>query len=86
MWNRLTAVVSAKDERTEYRYQETGNLQKSLTRLESKVSFSYNSLNQMIKKVDQLGNETLLAYDKNGNLETETDPNGNLKTYCSTII
>ncbi|MBI2521092.1 MAG: hypothetical protein HYV97_11760 [Bdellovibrio sp.] len=81
LWNRLTAVVSAKDERTEYQYQETGELAKIKDPLGKEVHFYYNSLNQMFKKVDQLGHQTLLTFDKNGNLETELDPNGNLKTF-----
>jgi len=80
-WNRLTAVVSAKEERTEYSYLATGELSKVKDPLGKEVFFFYNSLGQLIRKVDQLGFETTLTYDASGNVITEVDPNRNLKTY-----
>ena len=81
LMNRLTKVISPKNEITEYTYSPKGELLQIKDPKDKITSFEYDFKGQLIKKTDPLGQVYQMGYDKNGNLATEIDPANQLKQY-----
>ena len=78
---RLTAVVDALNQRTEYGYDEAGNL---ITQQDANghiTRYEYDGLGRRIATVLPLGQRSTTAYDVVGNVASTTDFNGDTITY-----
>lgn len=81
LMNRLTKVISAKNEITEYTYYPTGQLETVINPKNKVSSYQYNNMGQVVRKQQATGEVYTFAYDPNGKWSQETDPNGNIKTF-----
>ncbi|MDO4301398.1 MAG: hypothetical protein Q4D26_08435, partial [Clostridia bacterium] len=67
---------------TEYEYDGAGNMLKMKAANGANVtSYTYNSLNQLIKMTDPMGFTESYTYDLNGNMLTKKDKNGTVLKY-----
>jgi len=77
----LTKVSSLDDGQeyyTEYSYDGVGNLSSMATGNGSNLTtYTYNSLNQLTRQTDPMGNSETYSYDLNNNLISKTDKNQN---------
>lgn len=73
-------VTSPMNVKTEYEYDDYGNLRKALLpALNLSASATYDKASRMLTSTDALGRTTSYAYYDSDNLKTETRP-GNIKT------
>jgi RHS repeat-associated protein len=79
--NRLTALITPKQERIEYTYLPTGQLSQVKDPLGNFATQEYDDLARVIKKTDFSGFQTSFTFDSKGNLSLVVDPNGNQKQY-----
>jgi len=86
---RITAVIDPLGTRTEYVYDGNGNKTR-ITRGDSSITMTYDSLNRMSSFTDPEGNTTAYSYNPSGcascgatvtNIEQITDPLGNTTNY-----
>ena len=75
---KVTNIDDGQEYYTEYTYDAAGKLTSQATRNgANKTSYTYNSLNQMIKLTDPMGESETYSYDLNNNLIGKTDRNQN---------
>ncbi|MBT2765594.1 cellulose binding domain-containing protein [Paenibacillus sp. ISL-20] len=78
-YSKKTFVEStdANGAKTQYVYDERGNLLAQTDALGHTTTFTYNDQNRLTSVTDPLGRTTAFTYDEHGNLLTATDGEGN---------
>ena len=67
--------------KTDYQYDEVGNLIKEINANNKATNYEYDLLNRNTKETNALGNAWNFTYNANNKILTQSDPNGNLLTY-----
>jgi RHS repeat-associated protein len=84
--NRVKAITNlASGTRTQFSYDNRGNLGSILLPEGNKIEFAYDLANHLTSVVDSLGNMIHFEYDQEGNRirEERTDPRGILRKYLN---
>lgn len=79
--NRLTKVLSPKNELTQYNYSKRGELKEIIDPNEQRTLFEFDELGRVTSKTNPQGKVWHYEYDFNGNLTKEIDPNNASKVF-----
>jgi len=79
--NRLSSVIDASSQATNFVYDTMGNLTSLIDPLNNTSSFGYDSLNRMKSVVNALGGVTSFSYNDQNQLVSAANPKNMLTTY-----